>query len=53
MGRVVWAWVGEVVGDADFKDPKSTPRAVTKTAKVVAANAAHLAGLLKYNPFSG
>lgn len=46
-------WVGEAMGDVDFKDLKATPRMVTKTAKMVAANAAHLAGLLKREPFPG
>ena len=46
-------WVGAAMGDVDFKDLKSTPRAVTKTARMVAANAAHLAGLLKASPFPG
>jgi hypothetical protein len=46
-------WVGEAMGDVDFKDPKATPRMVTKTAKLVAANAAHLARLLKAEPFPG
>jgi hypothetical protein len=41
------------MGDVDFKDLKSTPRRVTKTAKMAAANAAHLAGLLKANPVPG
>jgi len=46
-------WVGEAMGDVDFKDLKATPRTVTKTAKMVAANAAHLATLLKREPFPG
>lgn len=46
-------WVGEAMGSVDFKDLKSTPRVVTKTAKMVAANASHLAGLLKSKPFPG
>lgn len=46
-------WVGEAMGDVDFKDLKATPRVVTKTARMVAANAAHLARLLKANPFLG
>ena len=39
------------MGSTDFKDLKATPKMVTKTAKMVAANAAHLAGLLKASPF--
>lgn len=46
-------WVGEAMGDVDFKDLKSTPKMVAKTAKMVAANAAHLAGLLKAGPYPG
>lgn len=44
-------WVGEAMGSTDFKDLKATPDKVTKTAKMVAGNAAHLAGLLKANPY--
>ncbi|MBX3478898.1 MAG: NAD(P)H-dependent oxidoreductase [Caulobacter sp.] len=46
-------WVGEAMGSTDFKDLKSTPEAVSKTAAMVADNAAHLAGLLKARPFAG
>lgn len=46
-------WVGEAMGDKDFKDLKATPKMVTKTAGMVAANAAHLAGLLKSSPYKG
>lgn len=46
-------WVGEAMGDVDFKDLKTVPRAVTKTAKMVAANAAHLAALLKTQVYPG
>lgn len=46
-------WVGEAMGSTDFKDLKATPRAVSKTAGMVARNAAHLAALLKANPFPG
>ncbi len=46
-------WVGEAMGDMDFKDMKSIPKVVTKTAKMVASNAAHLAALLKQAPFPG
>lgn len=46
-------WVGEAMGDVDFKDLKSTPKKVTETAKMVAANAAHLARLLKAEPYPG
>lgn len=46
-------WVGEAMGSTDFKDLDDTPEAVTKTAKMVASNAAHLAGLLKQSPYPG
>lgn len=46
-------WVGEAMHHIDFQDLKSTPRKVSQTAKMVAANAAHLAGLLKAAPFPG
>ncbi|TPG18615.1 flavodoxin family protein [Sphingomonas koreensis] len=46
-------WVGEAMGSTDFKDLAHTPQAVTKTAKMVAGNAAHLAALLKDKPYPG
>ena len=46
-------WVGEAMGSVDFQDLKHRPRKVTETAKMVAANAAHLARLLKQAPYPG
>ena len=46
-------WVGEAYGSTDFKDLKDTPKIVAKTAKMLAGNAAHLAGLLKDKPYPG
>ncbi|WP_070152078.1 flavodoxin family protein [Sphingobium phenoxybenzoativorans] len=46
-------WVGEAMGSTDFKDLKETPDKVTQTAKMVAANAAHLACLLQSKPYPG
>ena len=46
-------WVGEAMGDVDFKDLPHRPRMVSKTAAIVAANAAHLARLLKDAPYPG
>jgi multimeric flavodoxin WrbA len=46
-------WVGEAMGSTDFKDLKSVPDMVDKTAKMVAANAAHLAQALKSAPYPG
>lgn len=46
-------WVGEAMGSTDFIDLDGTPEPVIKTAKMVASNAAHLAGLLKATPYPG
>ncbi len=46
-------WVGEAMGSTDFKDLDETPEKVTKTARMVAGNAAHLARLLKDSPYPG
>ena len=46
-------WVGEAMGSTDFKDLEHRPRKVSQTAGMVAANAAHLAGLLKGSPYPG
>jgi len=46
-------WVGEAMGSTDFKDLQEAPEMVTKTAKMLASNAAHLAGLLKTAPYPG
>lgn len=46
-------WVGEAMGNIDFKDLEHRPRKVSETAKMVASNAAHLAGLLKQSPYPG
>ena len=46
-------WVGEAMGDVDFQDLPETPEKVARTAKLVAANAAHLASLLQGAPYPG
>lgn len=46
-------WVGEAMGDTDFKDLGKTPAKVLETAATVAGNAAHLAKLLKQAPYPG
>ena len=46
-------WVGEAMGSVDFKDLDHRPQKVSQTAKMVAANAAHLAKLLKAEPYPG
>lgn len=46
-------WVGEAMSSVDFKDLEHRPRMITKTAKMVAGNATHLARLLKQSPYPG
>jgi multimeric flavodoxin WrbA len=46
-------WVGEAMGDVDFKDLPKTPDKVLETAGMTAANAAHLAKLLKAEIYPG
>jgi multimeric flavodoxin WrbA len=46
-------WVGEAMGDVDFKDLKSIPEKIAATAKTVAGNAFHLATLLGEKPYGG
>lgn len=46
-------WVGEAMGSTDFKDLDATPEMVSKTAKMLAGNAAHLAGLLGKDSYPG
>ncbi|MXO85508.1 NADPH-dependent oxidoreductase [Altererythrobacter aurantiacus] len=46
-------WVGEAMHGTDFKDLDKTPEKVDQTAGMVADNAAHLARLLKDNPYPG
>lgn len=44
-------WVGEAMGSTDYKDLQSVPEKVAETTKSLAANAAHLARLLKQNSY--
>ena len=44
-------WVGAAMGSKDFKEFDKTPEAVTKTARIVATNAAHLAAFLKASQY--
>lgn len=44
-------WVGEAMGSTDFKDLRKVAQMVEKTAKMAASNAAHLAALLKSQPY--
>src|SRR3546814_18856565 len=46
-------WVGEAMGNIDFKDLPQVPEKVQQTADMLASNAAHLAGLLKKQPYPG
>ena len=46
-------WVGEAMSSTDFKDLVVRPEKVSKTAAMVASNAAHLARLLKDAPYPG
>lgn len=44
-------WVGEAMGDVDYKDLDETPEKVTQTTKSLAASTAHLARLLRQSPY--
>lgn len=44
-------WNGEAMSTTDYKDLDVTPEAVASTTKSLAANAAHLARLLKADPY--
>jgi multimeric flavodoxin WrbA len=46
-------WVGEAQGDKVYKDLSVTPKVVQDTTAMLAANAAHLARLLKANIYPG
>lgn len=44
-------WVGEAMGDVDYKDLDETPEKVAQTTKSLAASTAHLARLLRQSPY--
>ncbi|MDP9823978.1 hypothetical protein [Nocardioides massiliensis] len=44
-------WVGEAMQGVDFKDKQPTPEKTAQTTSTLAANAAHLARLLKDAPY--
>jgi multimeric flavodoxin WrbA len=44
-------WVGEAMGKVNFVDLPETPEKVAQQARMVATNAAHLAGLLQASPY--
>ncbi|HEX8192191.1 MAG TPA: NAD(P)H-dependent oxidoreductase [Allosphingosinicella sp.] len=46
-------WVGEAMQKTDFKDLPVIPERVQESAAMAAANAAHLAALLKREPYPG
>jgi multimeric flavodoxin WrbA len=46
-------WVGEAMHKTDFKDLPKVPDNVSGLAGMLAANAAHLAGLLQAQPYEG
>ncbi|QAY76597.1 flavodoxin family protein [Sphingosinicella sp. BN140058] len=46
-------WVGEAMAKTDFKDLPQVPDQVASTAEMLAANAAHLASLLKDATYPG
>ena len=46
-------WVGEAMQKTDFQDLKGTPDKVAQTARMLASNAAHLARMLKAQPYPG
>lgn len=46
-------WVGEAMGDVDFKDLKEAPDKTREAAALLASSAAHLANLLQATPFPG
>jgi len=46
-------WVGEAMGSVDYKDLKEPYDKTAQTTKMLAINAAHLAKLLKANPYPG
>lgn len=46
-------WVGEAMGKTDFNELPQVPEKVRETAALAASNAAHLAGLLKQQPYPG
>jgi hypothetical protein len=46
-------WVGEALGEVDYKDLGATPKAVAEWTAMLASNTAHLATLLKNAPYPG
>jgi hypothetical protein len=44
-------WVGEAMQGVDYKDKDPRPEKTEQTTKTLAANLAHVARLLKENPY--
>lgn len=44
-------WVGEAMGSVDYIDLADTPKSLASTIRTLACNAAHLASLLKQQPY--
>ncbi|WP_058833623.1 flavodoxin family protein [Luteimonas abyssi] len=44
-------WVGEAMGSIDYNDLDNTPDKVAETLRTIASNTAHLAGVLKAQPY--
>jgi len=44
-------WVGEAMGDTDFRDLDEVPDVVTEAVRMAARGAVHLARLLKAHPY--
>jgi|SRR5579864_2681862 len=46
-------WVGEAMASTDYKDLRKPYDKTEQATRMLAANAAHLAGLLKYKTYPG
>jgi len=46
-------WVGEAMGDKEYKDFRTAPKQVARVTAMLASNAAHLARLLKKSTYPG
>jgi multimeric flavodoxin WrbA len=44
-------WVGEAMGSTDYQDLETTPEKVASTTRMAASSLAHVARLLKANPY--
>jgi len=51
--NAVTYWVGEAMGDKDYKDFKTSPKVTTYATTLMVAGAVHLAGLLQRAPYPG